>query len=356
MNLGFVSGRMELTDLPPEVLEMIFSYLQLNLQGLLELSMVCRLFRDVARRVPVPVKIPLQDSQLAVMQDHNISVSSLSNREPSMFVKYQIGRLNLRRLTNAQLVAGDYLAKTNRVELSPHYVEILEHLSKFSRNTLRHLMLNVDLVTTCAAPPLIKDSNHTSSETGRTLPTNFRCAAILSRFSNLTFLALHFTQQIELKQRILGRNQDGQDMIQSVVTNLKKLKQLYVFVCPTTELVVHSDTLEKLCIYKSEFVSIKELRTPKLKSLMFHNGLEEFFRKARQDKEMGIKFLNGGLFKVIYQGCPELDFFNTVHVGVLRPHNLTQEQWCTYALRLCVRKYQIDKDFAATYSCVKTNG
>ena len=58
----------------------------------------------------------------------------------------------------------------------------------------------------------------------------------------------------------------------------------------------------------------------------------------------------------LYQGCPELDFFNTVHVGVLRPHNLTQEQWCTYALRLCVRKYQIDKDFAATYSCVKTNG
>ena len=48
---------------------------------------------------------------------------------------------------------------------------------------------------------------------------------------------------------------------------------------------------------------MKELRTPKLKSLMFHNGLEEFFRKARQDKEMGIKFLNGGLFKVIYQVC-----------------------------------------------------
>ena len=68
MNLGFVSADMELTDLPPEVLEMIFSYLQLNLQGLLELSMVCRVFRDVARRVPVPVKIPLQDSQLAVMQ------------------------------------------------------------------------------------------------------------------------------------------------------------------------------------------------------------------------------------------------------------------------------------------------
>ena len=135
-----------------------------------------------------------------------------------------------------------------------------------------------------------------------------------------------------------------------MVTNLKKLKQLYIFVCPTQELVVRSDSLEKLCIYKSEFVSIKELKTPNLKSLMFHNGLEEFFRKARQDRESSIKFLNGGLFKVIYQGCPNLDFFNTVHVGVLRPHKLPQDQWCQYALRLCVRKYQIDKDFAATYN------
>ena len=49
----------------------------------------------------------------------------------------QVGQLNLWRLASAQLVAGDYLAKTNRVELSPHYVEILDHLTKFSKNTLR---------------------------------------------------------------------------------------------------------------------------------------------------------------------------------------------------------------------------
>merc|ERR1712029_1035343 len=91
---------------------------------------------------------------------------------------------------------------------------------------------------------------------------------------------MHFTQQIELKQRILGQDSPAQDMIQTVVTNLKKLKQLYIFVCPTQELIVKSDSLEKLCIYKSEFVSIKELKTPNLKSLMFHNGLEEFFRKV----------------------------------------------------------------------------
>ena len=33
-----------------------------------------------------------------------LNCTSLSNGEPSMLVKYQIGRLNLRRLTNAQLV------------------------------------------------------------------------------------------------------------------------------------------------------------------------------------------------------------------------------------------------------------
>jgi len=127
----------QLTDLPPEILETIFSYLQLNLQSLLELAMVCRRFRDVVYRVPVPVKIPLQDWPLHVMRHHHIPALSLCNREPSLFVKYQFGQLNLRRLTSAQLVADDYLAKTNRVELSPHYLEILEHLARFSHKTLR---------------------------------------------------------------------------------------------------------------------------------------------------------------------------------------------------------------------------
>ena len=61
------------------------------------------LFRDVARRVPVPVKIPLREEQLRVMHQHHIPVSTLSNREPSMFVKYQVGQLNLWRLTSAQV-------------------------------------------------------------------------------------------------------------------------------------------------------------------------------------------------------------------------------------------------------------
>ena len=92
------------------------------------------------------------------------------------------------------------------------------------------------------------------------------------------------------------------------------------------------------------------MKTPKLKSLMFHNGLAEFFRTAREDRERGVRYLHGGLFRVIYNGCPQLDFFNSVYVGILRKHNLSQKEWSHYAMKLCVRKYQYDKDFAAEYS------
>ena len=160
---------------------------------------------------------------------------------------------------------------------------------------------------------------------------------------------MHFTPQIELQQRIFGTN-STQDFISQITSSLTHLKTLYVFVCPTQNLTITSKSLEKLCIYKSEFVDIKELNTPNLRTLMFHNGLAEFFRKAREDREMGVKYLHGGIFRVIYNGCPLLDFFNSVYVGILRKHNLSQKEWSQYAMKLCVRKYQFDKDFAAEYS------
>ena len=219
---------MKITDLPPEMLELIFSYLQLNLQSLLELALVCRVFRDVAYRLPVPIKIPLQDKQLEVMRSHQIPVSSLANKEPSLFVKYQIGQLNLRRLTSAQLVAGDYLAKSNMVELSSHYVQIVDHISKFASNSLQQLMLNVDLKC---------DEFRTSQAKFRNdLRDRFRCSVIICRFKNLKFLAVHFTHQIELQQRVLGQN-SAQTMLWKICGELKKLKTLFIFVCPTNEVI-----------------------------------------------------------------------------------------------------------------------
>ena len=358
---------LSILDLPPEVLDYIFEYLKLNLTGLLELALVCRQFRHAAYRQPIPVTIPLQDEVLRVIVHNKIPVNMLCNREPALFVKYQIGQLNLRRLVSAQLVANDYLAKSNKVLLSPFYIEILDHLTKFSSNSLRSLMLNVDLqlseeenCTNCSSIGKTDDVRYLpngskndcepqSNSNSSKLHIHYRCADFICCFKNLTYLAMHFTPQIELQQRILGTNH-AQNLISQITASLIRLKTMYVFACPIQNLKISSNSLEKLCIYKSEFVDIKEMKTPKLKSLMFHNGLAEFFRTAREDRERGVRYLHGGLFRVIYNGCPQLDFFNSVYVGILRKHNLSQKEWSHYAMKLCVRKYQYDKDFAAEYS------
>ena len=358
---------LSILDLPPEVLDYIFEYLKLNLTGLLELALVCQQFRHAAYRQTIPVTIPLQDEVLRVIVHNKIPVNMLCNREPALFVKYQIGQLNLRRLVSAQLVANDYLAKSNKVLLSPFYIEILDHLTKFSSNSLRSLMLNVDLqlseeenCTNCSsmgkdddvrylANGSKNDCEPQSNSNSSKFHIHYRCADFICSFKNLTYLAMHFTPQIELQQRILGTNH-AQNLISQITASLFRLKTMYVFACPIQNLKISSNSLEKLCIYKSEFVDIKEMKTPKLKSLMFHNGLAEFFRTAREDRERGVRYLHGGLFRVIYNGCPQLDFFNSVYVGILRKHNLSQKEWSHYAMKLCVRKYQYDKDFAAEYS------
>ena len=358
-------------DLPPEVLDYIFEYLRLNLTGLLELALVCRQFRHAAYRQSISVKIPLKDEALRVIVHNRIPVKMLCNREPALFVKYQIGQLNLRRLSSAQLVANDYLAKSNKVLLSPFYIEILDHLTKFSTTSLRSLMLNVDLQVAndqCTCPTVTRkqDTNQlrleNTEENEPKISTHgihsqpfkpghihYRCADFICCFKNLTYLAMHFTPQIELQQRILGTN-SAQNIISQITSSLHHLKTLYIFVCPIQNLKITSNSLEKLCIYKSEFVDIKEMRTPNLKTLMFHNGLAEFFRKAREDKELGVKYLHNGLFRVIFNGCPKLDFFNSVYVGILKKHDLSQKDWAHYAMKLCVRKFQYDKDFAANYN------
>lgn len=110
-------------DLPVEVLVHIFNFLRpLSLANVMELASVCRNFRNAATAVAVPVRLPLQDEQLHLMSKYKIPVYSLYNSQPALYVKYQVGLLNLSWLSEAQLVANDYLAKSNRTILSPHYL------------------------------------------------------------------------------------------------------------------------------------------------------------------------------------------------------------------------------------------
>ncbi len=311
-------------DLPVEILESIFHLLRPDLDQLVCLSSVCVLFRRVSSRVPVrTVHVPLSDRCLAVLASRGFPVSALCCREPAMFVAYQFRQMNLRRLETAELVGNNYL--TGKNQLSPHYVGVLEMVAAQASSSLRHLVVNLDLL--------------------RDGLGEFRCLRIASTFKNLTFLSIAFTQGIELEQKVTKRL-DGQALVKRVVETLPKLKSLYIFCCPTDKLVIHSETLQKLHIYKSEFAAISDLKTPRLRKLMFHNSLSEFFSKMESNRGDVREADDGGgvlgeareLFSILYEDCPALESFNGVNLGCLRGQGLTKPEWCYYALALCFKK------------------
>lgn len=309
-------------DLPPELLELILSYERPDLARIVSLSSVCRQFRRPALNLLIPLQIPVSDPILSILSSHCVPIHTLASRSPAMFVKYQILELNLDRLRSADLLANDYLTERRRDELSPHYLQILQHLSSCpATSSLRQLLLNVDLV----------QSPHDGS---------FRCLDLVSSFTQLTFLSLSFTQHIELQQRVLQRN-DAQYVIKKLTERLKKLKSLYVISCPTDKLVIRSESLERLHIYRSEFAAISELRTPRLRRLMFHESLNAFFHKIQGDyhSKKGAS-LHRGLFGILYDGCPGLESFNTVDVRGLRDANTSREDWSRYMFMRTWRKYQ----------------
>lgn len=309
-------------DLPPELLELILGLERPSLSRALSLSSVCRQFRGPALNHPVPLHIPTTDECLQVLSGHRIPIGTLCNHEPAMFVKYQILELNLSRLSSAELLSNDYLTHScNKHELSPHYLEVLAYVAQQAGSSLRQLLLNLDLVQNP------RDGS-------------YRCLDLVSSFTHLTFLSVSFTQHIELQQRVMRRS-DGQYVLKKICERLKNLKSLYITSCPTDKLVLRSDSLERLHIYRSEFAAIQELRTPKLRKLMFHESLREFFNKVQGDyNSRKGRSLHKGLFGVLFDGCPNLEAFNMVDIRGLRDGSTTREDWCRYMFMRTWRKYQ----------------
>ena len=126
-------------DIPLEILVEILSYLRLNLQGVMEVSSVCHRFRAAVFCCPIPVRLPLSDQQLHLMNSYKIPVNTLCNVQPSMYVSDQLCYLNLQRLSEAQLVANDYLSKSKKTTLSPQYWTLLRYLHPC--NTLKGIQI-----------------------------------------------------------------------------------------------------------------------------------------------------------------------------------------------------------------------
>ena len=131
-------------DLPVEILEYIFSYLHLNLSTMMEIATVCSKFRMAVLTCRIPIRLPLDDQQLHLVSKYKIPVLNLYNEQPALYIKYQVATLNLSRLQEAELVANDYLAKSNMTQLSPHYLAIIYNLSVVCPN-LKKLFINADL-------------------------------------------------------------------------------------------------------------------------------------------------------------------------------------------------------------------
>ena len=86
---------MEISDLPPEVLERIFLFLSSDIETLRSLSLVNSQFQTLATKVPVSVSIPLHEDDLSWLKTFQVPVRSLSNCEIAAYVSDQIFSLNL---------------------------------------------------------------------------------------------------------------------------------------------------------------------------------------------------------------------------------------------------------------------
>ena len=161
----------------------------------------------------------------------------------------------------------------------------------------------------------------------------FRCVELLCNFGNLLFLSLTFNTIMELQQKVRGRD-DGQTVVKELVERLKKLKTLYIFHCPSDKIVIKSESLERLHIYRSEFAAFEDLHAPKLRTIMFQGHAREV--------DDGAPSLAGrrSLLEIIFDGCPALEQLNNVSlVPRQRDRDVGRSAWCRDVRQVCFKKY-----------------
>ena len=208
------------------------------------------------------------------------------------------------------------------------FQDVVAHLVKCSSNTLRQLVANADLV--------------------RYANGAFRCVELLSQLQNLVFLSLTFNTTAELQQKVQGRS-DGQRVIKELVGRLKKLHTLYLFHCPSDKIVVRSESLERLNIYRSEFAAFEELSAPELRSMMFHGHAREVGgdpRHSAGDRDLR----RPTLLELIYEGCPKLELLNNVSLVPLRNRDVGKSAWCCKCHQICLEKYSQCQSFRRLFA------
>jgi len=140
----------------------------------------------------------------------------------------------------------------------------------------------------------------------------FRFADLITSFSSLNKLSIHFSDHIELNQRIL-HSTDAQKLLDIILVELKHLKVLNIFTFPPVTISVKSESLTELGLFKSDLTQIVRLVTPALRKL----NIDEKFRvllfcnlSSRSYQNAVASSVHKNLFSVVYSGCPQLEFIN----------------------------------------------
>jgi len=306
------------TDLPPEILEKIFHYLSSDLDTCIRVSQVCHVFRSVISRVPVLITIPLVSRQSRWLQQFNVPVRYLYNCEISAYVSDQIVALNLNQLKVAKLVGYDY--QSRKCEVTQHYLQIVQFIRRKASSTLKRFELNVDL------------------SKGR---RSFKFAEILTQFTQLRSLSIHFSAHIELNQRILNSDA-AQNLIDILLSNLPNLKTFNIFICPQRRLHIKSRSLQEFGIFKSDAIEMTRLDLPNLAKLNIHENTIEMFRKIMADRETSGTHLHKNLLSLVYDGCPNLRVINHLRLSpdLCPPNRPDRKIWTRNVNRLLIKQYK----------------
>jgi len=277
-----------LEQLPPELLEKIFKAFVADVKQLKHIAQTCSKFHFVVLKIHPVVSIPLEEEQLLWLKSTQCPLYAITNREIAAYVIDQILPLNLGSLKTARLVSFDY--QSRRCEVTPHYWQLLLHISRCGYQTLRRLEVNADLAQGF---------------------TTFRFAELISSFKHLQKLSIHFSAHIELNQRIL-HSTDAQKLLNIVLAELVHLRVLNIYTFPPVQIHLHSASLTEFGLFKSELTRIVTLNTPALRKL----SVEENFKKLilsnifERNQYTHNKSVHRNLFSLLHASCPHIELIN----------------------------------------------
>lgn len=322
---------MSILTLPAEIVEKVLHWIPGDdIVTRYSLSQVCPNFQEVIANQPVQVHIPLADEHIKWLKDEEVAIHSLTNKQIAKYVLDQISALDLRQLRTAKCVGYDYEQKINktsgRFQVTQDYFKSIEHILDQARNSLERLELNVDLVR------------------GRRF---FRFTEILSQFSKLKHLTIHFSTQIEVNQRVLN-NGEPQAFLDILVANLPKLESLTVVIYPAGELRLRSNNLKELRILKSDEVAYPHFDLPSLERLHIYNNIAGLCSRTSNPEypnednpyynDYWIVFDHP--IAPIYRGCPRLQNINNIKLPakLVGDNRLEERPWLQELSKIVLRE------------------